>query len=67
MPWNLIHLRNMTALAEAGATILPASPAFYHQPKTIDDLVDTVVARILAKSWHRPRPARRMESDFDVE
>ncbi|MGC4046947.1 MAG: flavin prenyltransferase UbiX [Armatimonas sp.] len=47
MPWNLIHLRNLTTLAEAGATILPASPAFYHQPKTIDDLVDTVVARIL--------------------
>ena len=47
MPWNLIHLRNMTALAEAGAVILPASPAFYHQPKTIDDLIDTVVARIL--------------------
>ncbi|WP_395091532.1 UbiX family flavin prenyltransferase [Armatimonas sp.] len=47
MPWNLIHLRNMTQLAEAGATILPASPAFYHEPKTIEDLVDTVVARIL--------------------
>jgi flavin prenyltransferase len=47
MPWNLIHLRNLTTLAEAGATILPASPAFYHQPQTIDDLVDTVVARIL--------------------
>jgi flavin prenyltransferase len=47
MPWNLIHLRNFTQLAESGATILPASPAFYHQPKTIDDLVDTVVARIL--------------------
>lgn len=46
-PYNLIHLRNMTALAEAGATILPASPSFYHQPVTIDDLVDTVVARIL--------------------
>jgi flavin prenyltransferase len=47
MPWNLIHLRNMTQLAEAGATILPASPAFYHEPQTIEDLVDTVVARIL--------------------
>lgn len=46
-PWNLIHLRNMTQLAEAGATILPAVPAFYHQPKTIEDLVDTVVARVL--------------------
>jgi flavin prenyltransferase len=47
MPFNLIHLRNLTQLAEAGATILPASPAFYHQPQTINDLVDTVVARIL--------------------
>ena len=46
-PWNLIHLRNLTQLAEAGATILPAVPAFYHQPKTIEDLVDTVVARVL--------------------
>ncbi|MBC8135046.1 MAG: UbiX family flavin prenyltransferase [Fibrella sp.] len=46
-PWNLIHLRNMTQLAEAGATILPAVPAFYHQPKTVEDLVDTVVARVL--------------------
>jgi 4-hydroxy-3-polyprenylbenzoate decarboxylase len=46
-PWNLIHLRNLTQLAEAGATILPAAPSFYHQPKTIEDLVDTVVARAL--------------------
>lgn len=47
MPWNLIMLRNMTQLAEAGATILPASPAWYHQPKSLGDLADTVVARIL--------------------
>lgn len=46
-PLNLIHLRNMTALAEAGATILPAAPAFYHQPRTIEDLVDTIVSRTL--------------------
>ncbi len=46
-PLNLIHLRNMVTLAEAGATILPAAPAFYHNPKSIDDLVDFVVARIL--------------------
>jgi len=46
-PWNLVHLRNMTQLAEAGATILPASPAFYHLPQSIDDLVDHVVGRIL--------------------
>ena len=46
-PWNLIHLRNMTQLAEAGATILPAAPGFYHKPQTISDLVDHVVGRIL--------------------
>lgn len=46
-PWNLIHLRNMTQLAEAGATILPAAPGFYHQPNTLEDLVDFLVARIL--------------------
>jgi len=47
MPWNLIHLRNMTQLAEAGATILPASPAWYQKPHSLEDLADTVVARIL--------------------
>lgn len=47
MPWNLIMLRNMTQLAEAGATILPACPAWYHRPQTLEDLADTVVARIL--------------------
>jgi 4-hydroxy-3-polyprenylbenzoate decarboxylase len=49
MPWNLIMLRNLTALAEAGATIMPACPAWYHQPKTLEDLADTVVARILQR------------------
>ncbi len=47
MPWNLIHLRNMTLLAEAGAVIMPASPAWYQKPKSLEDLADTVVARIL--------------------
>ena len=46
-PWNLIHLRNLTQLTEAGATVLPASPGFYYKPKTIEELVDTIVARIL--------------------
>lgn len=45
-PFSLIHLRNLTALAEAGARIVPAIPAWYHQPKTIEDLVDFVVARV---------------------
>lgn len=47
MPLSLIHLKNMTAAAEAGATILPASPAFYSKPKTLEAIADTVVARIL--------------------
>lgn len=47
MPWNLIMLRNFTQLAEAGATVLPACPAWYHKPETLEDLADTVVARIL--------------------
>ena len=46
-PFNLIHLRNMTSLAEAGATIIPANPSFYTQPPSIEALVDTIVARIL--------------------
>ena len=45
-PLSLIHLRNLTALAEAGATILPAAPAFYGKHDTVDDLVDFVVDRI---------------------
>lgn len=46
-PWNLIHLRNLTQLAEAGAIILPAAPAFYQKPQSVSDLVDFIVARIL--------------------
>lgn len=46
-PWNLIHLRNMTQLAEAGAIIVPASPGFYNKPTSVDDLIDFMVARIL--------------------
>jgi flavin prenyltransferase len=47
MPMSGMHLRNQAALSDAGAVILPASPSFYHHPKTIDDLVDTVLARVL--------------------
>ena len=62
-PFNLIHLRNLTALAEAGATILPASPAFYQHPKTVEDMVSFVVARVmqqlnleqtLVPEWEKP-------------
>lgn len=46
-PLDLIHLENMHRAALAGATIMPPSPSFYFQPKTINELVDTVIARVL--------------------
>lgn len=46
-PLSLIHLENMTRACRAGAVILPPSPAFYSGAKTMEDLVDTVVARVL--------------------
>lgn len=46
-PYNLVHLRNMTLLTEAGAIICPATPSFYSKPQTLEQIVDTVVDRIL--------------------
>jgi 4-hydroxy-3-polyprenylbenzoate decarboxylase len=46
-PWSLIHARNVVMLLEAGAIVLPAIPSFYSRPQTINDVVDTVVWRIL--------------------
>jgi 4-hydroxy-3-polyprenylbenzoate decarboxylase len=48
-PLNLIHLRNLTTLAEAGAVVLPAAPGFYSRPATIEDLAATITDRILAR------------------
>jgi len=47
-PYNLIHIRNMETVTSCGGIILPASPSFYTNPKTIPELVDTVVFRILS-------------------
>lgn len=47
MPVSAIHLEHMLKLAQIGVTIMPASPGFYQHPKTIEDLVDFVVARIM--------------------
>ena len=46
-PYSLVHLRNMTLATEAGAVVLPASPGFYHGPKSVDDLVAHVVQKVL--------------------
>lgn len=46
-PLSLIHLRNLTSLAEAGAIIVPASPAFYQRPASLDDVVDFIVGKVL--------------------
>ena len=48
-PYSEIHLENMLKLTRMGAVIIPASPGFYHNPTTIEDLVDFIVARILSQ------------------
>ena len=66
-PFSLVHLRNLTALAEAGARIVPAIPAWYHHPQTIDDLVDFVVARALDQLDIDCVPLRRWQGWQDAQ
>ena len=53
-PLNLIHIRNMAAATEAGATIFPVIPTFYNHPQTIDDIAKNYVARVLQHFGLRP-------------
>jgi 4-hydroxy-3-polyprenylbenzoate decarboxylase len=46
-PLSVIHLENMLKLAKIGVTIMPASPSYYHKPKSIDDIVNSVIGRAL--------------------
>jgi 4-hydroxy-3-polyprenylbenzoate decarboxylase len=48
-PFNRVHLENMLRVQQAGAVVMPTVPAFYHHPKTIDDLVTQYVCRVLAQ------------------
>ena len=66
LPWNLVHLRNLTALAEAGARIAPPVPAWYHRPTSLEEMVDFLVIRIFdnlglslgdLRRWEGPLPA----------
>jgi len=47
MPYNIIHINNMKAVTEAGGIICPASPSFYHKPKSLEEAVQTVVDRMI--------------------
>jgi len=67
-PLSLIHLENMIRVARAGAVVLPAMPAFYHRPRTVDELVDQVVGKALdllgvehdlTRSWEGPKKTVR--------
>ncbi len=62
-PYNLIHIRNMGILTRAGAIICPATPSFYCKPITIDDLVMTVVDRIISLAGFENDSFRWMEND----
>ena len=46
-PFSLVHLRNLTLVSEAGATVMPAAPGFYNRPTSVNDLVDFIVQRVL--------------------
>ena len=46
-PLSLVHLRNLVAVAEAGATVVPAAPGFYHRPTRVEQLVDFIVQRVV--------------------
>jgi 4-hydroxy-3-polyprenylbenzoate decarboxylase len=62
-PLSLIHLRNLTTLAEAGAVVLPAAPGFYHRPTRVSELLDFVVQRILDQLGVEIDIARRWGGD----
>ena len=62
-PYNTIHLENMLRLAQAGARILPASPAFYHRPQTITEAVDHLVFRLLDQFGIPHSQATRWQGD----
>jgi 4-hydroxy-3-polyprenylbenzoate decarboxylase len=62
-PLSIVHLRNLTAAAEAGCTIVPAAPGFYHRPERVEQLVDFVVQRIIDQLGLDVTVAPRWEGD----
>jgi 4-hydroxy-3-polyprenylbenzoate decarboxylase len=62
-PYNLIHIRNMETLTLAGAIICPASPSFYSKPQSIDDLVMTVIERVISLAGFNESRFMWMQND----
>jgi flavin prenyltransferase len=62
-PLGVIQLRNLLAVAEAGAVVLPAMPAFYTLPRSIDDMVDFVVGRVCDQLGMEHRLLKRWGTD----
>jgi 4-hydroxy-3-polyprenylbenzoate decarboxylase len=62
-PYNLVHIRNMETLTLAGAVICPATPSFYSRPVTVDDLIMTVVNRVLSLAGFETGAYKWMEND----
>ena len=62
-PYNLLHLRNMTSLTEAGAIICPATPSFYSKPQTVEEVAATVVDRVLDLAGFELQTYRWSEMD----
>ena len=62
-PLSLVHLRNLVAVTEAGAVVLPAAPGFYHRPTKVSELVDFMVQRILDQLGLEIEIARRWKGD----
>ncbi len=58
-PYSLTHLKNFTTITEAGGIVIPASPGFYHNPKTIEDILDFVIDRVFQ---HARVPLRLLDS-----
>jgi 4-hydroxy-3-polyprenylbenzoate decarboxylase len=62
-PLSLVHLRNLVAVTEAGAVVIPAAPGFYHRPTTVAELVDFIVQRVLDQLEIDVEIARRWTGD----
>ncbi len=58
-PLSLVHLRNLVQVTEAGATVIPAAPGFYHRPGRVEELVDFIVQRVLDQLGLEIELARR--------